>query len=552
MDRNSALLDSLKQADSLRRSSRWAEAIELYLTAEGMHPKEAGIKHNTAVCYLALNDAKSAFRYADLAIELKADLWQSHLLKAKSLRQLGKSDLALPLLMKLLKQFPASSEIRLELASLALEDLGDAAMAEGLVRPLHNHPLHGKNARLTELMANLYDSTKSAEELSKGLCAFANDHLVKPRTMPASLPETPERVSTRRRVGLMSPQFCCSPVYFFCIGALKHIAQHVDLIFLSRGRREDWATREFKTLAMDWLDVADLDSEKLAAFIARQNLDALIDMGGWMDPAGLSAISSKPAKRLYKWVGGQSATTGIPAFDGFFTDCHQSLPEDQALYAEPLIFLQGGYVTYTPPPYMPAPVCSDGGNVFGVISNPVKISREFLAFLKIGLQACLNSGNECVSLRFIDRRYRHAQLRSRIATALQMDDLTNPARIKLDFIVPGSHRDYLQEVGKLTAVLDTFPYTGGLTTVEALALGVPCITKAGKLFCERHSYAHCKYAGMELGLYEIADEAEKNLPGILHFYHLDKQKETCRNSLISKSSGRLDHQTLANALVGFF
>jgi protein O-GlcNAc transferase len=549
MDRNTALLDRLKQADSLRRSSRWREAIELYLAAESMHPKEAGIKHNAAVCYLALNDAKAAFRYADLAIGLKEDLWQSHLLKAKSLRQLGKTGLAVPLLMKLLEQFPAAPEIRLELAALAMEDLGDAAMAEQLVRPLHDHPLHGKNARLTELMANLYDATKSAEELSKGLRAFANEHLEKPRNIPANLPK---RVSAKRRVGLMSPQFCCSPVYFFCIGALRHVAQDVDLVFLNRGRREDWATREFKTLATEWLDVAELGSEKLAAFIARKDLDVLIDMGGWMDPAGLSAVSSKPAKRLYKWVGGQSATTGIPAFDGFFTDSHQSLPEDQALYAEPLIFLRSGYVTYTPPPYMPAPACPDGGGVFGVISNPVKVSREFLAFLKTGIQTYLNSGNACISLRFIDRRYQHAQLRSRIATALQMDTLTNGARITLDFVVPRSHRDYLEEVSKLTAVLDTFPYTGGLTTVEALALGVPCITRAGKLFCERHSYAHCIYAGVEFGLYESASEAEKNFPEILHFYHPNKQKETYRNTLISKSSQRLDHQTLANALVELF
>jgi protein O-GlcNAc transferase len=545
MDRNTALLDSLRQADSLRRSSRWTEAIEIYLSAEGMRPSEAGIKHNAAVCYLALNDAKTALKYAELAICLKAELWQSHLVKAKSLRQLGKIDLALPLLIKLLKKFPASSEIRLELSSLAMEELGDAAMAEQLVRPLRDHPLHGKNAHLTELMAGLYSSPKSAEEVSKGLCAFADEHLAKPAAVFAKLPE---RVSARRRVGLMSPQFCVSPVYFFCIGALRHIAQDADLIFLSRGRREDWATTEFKAIAADWLDVADLDSEKLAAFIARQNLDVLIDMGGWMDPVGLSALSSKPAKRLYKWVGGQSATTGISAFDGFFTDRYQSCPEDQALYAEPLIFLKSGYVTYTPPPYMPSPTCADAGGAFGVISNPVKISREFLAFLKTGIEAYLNSGNEYVSLRFIDRRYRNAQLRSRIAVALQRDTLTNSERIKLDFVVPLSHRNYLEEVGRLSAVLDTFPYTGGLTTVEALALGVPCVTKAGKLFCQRHSYSHCRYAGMDLGLYE----AEKNFPEILHFYHLNKQKETCRNTLISKSSERLDHQALANALVELF
>ena len=44
------------------------------------------------------------------------------------------------------------------------------------------------------------------------------------------------------------------------------------------------------------------DFETKAKEIARHGLDALIDLGGWMDPVALSALSVKPAKKLYKWV----------------------------------------------------------------------------------------------------------------------------------------------------------------------------------------------------------------------------------------------------------
>jgi predicted O-linked N-acetylglucosamine transferase (SPINDLY family) len=397
------------------------------------------------------------------------------------------------------------------------------------------------NASLTELMADLYERTKTPEEMSTDLCRFAKEYLAKPERVHV---RSAGPVSTRRRIGLMSPQFCCSPVYFFGIGALRLLAQEVDLVVLNRGLRSDWASSEFKSIAREWHETAGLDRERLAEFIARQGLDVLIDMGGWMDPVGLSAISTKPAGRIYKWVGGQAATTGIRAFDGFFTDRYQSSPQDQHLYAEPLVFLDHGYVSYTPPAYMPDPVATDENDVFGVIANPVKISSAFLAFLKDAVDRHAGEAGGIVCLRFIDRRYRHARLRSRITSALEASQAYKQKRLQLEFIVPQSHRDYLEQVAKLTAVIDTFPYSGGLTTIEALALGVPCFTRAGSLFSERHSYSHCMYAGMEVGQSEIG----KNLPDLLHFCHRGGSAGYTRSSLIRKTSDRLNHHALADEI----
>jgi predicted O-linked N-acetylglucosamine transferase (SPINDLY family) len=283
-------------------------------------------------------------------------------------------------------------------------------------------------------------------------------------------------------------------VYFFCSGALRLLAQEFDLYFFSRSQRTDWATEQLRALASGWFDVASLSAEPLDAFLRQHALDVLIDLGGWMDPIGLRAISTKPAARMYKWVGGQSVTTGLRAFDGWLSDAGQTPAGFETWFTEPLVRLPHGYVTYTPPPYMPAPVPrSAHEHVLGVIANPVKVSKAFLVALSTSLQTRKASALP-LQLRFIDKRYLHSALQERILSALDGAQKKLGTQLSVQFIAPPDHQSYLSAVGQLSEMLDTFPYTGGLTTMEALTLGVACSGRAGQLYCERHTHAHLYYA----------------------------------------------------------
>jgi predicted O-linked N-acetylglucosamine transferase (SPINDLY family) len=540
------LRQHLLETDVHRRAGHWSSALQGYLRIADCLSDEPVIEHNLGLCYFALGRSVLAEKHSLRAMQLKPEQWQSALIQAKALTANGKKHQALELLEKLAIQHPLSAEIIIELAKLLMQHGGDAARACTLVEPFLNTP-HSREAEAVLLISQLYDRPENvdAEAISAALCKFSQTHLQLPdagvtsdaRDQPSKSPKGVDlNASKRLKVGLLSPQFSVSPVYFFSYGALQSLAKEVDLVFFNRGTKNDWATLSFQALAQDWVDASLCTAKELADVLKSHHLDVLVDLGGWMDPVGLHALSVKPAKKMFKWVGGQSATTGLSSFDGYLSDAYQTPPGVDHLYSEPLIRLQSGYVTYTPPPYMPKREAKKSNYTdFGVIANPAKVSRVFLAELRASVPAwrlAQATQGKKLRLKFIDQRYEQKNIRDRIQAALP--------GLLIEFVTPANHLAYLKAVGQLDVTLDTWPYSGGLTTIEALAMGVPSLTRSGRLFCERHTESHCFYAGMDLQ--ECAIE---------HFTGISAQAPTGR-SLLAKNSPRLYHDSLANELLFYF
>jgi predicted O-linked N-acetylglucosamine transferase (SPINDLY family) len=202
-----------------------------------------------------------------------------------------------------------------------------------------------------------------------------------------------------------------------------------------------------------------------------------------------------------KWVGMQNHSTGLAEIDWMLTDRWETPEGYERFYTEKLLRLPDGYVCYSPPPYapdvVPLPALSRGHLTFGCFNNTAKITQAVLATWARVLRAVPDA-------RLVLKAHQFGEPATTASFAAAFAALgIAPDRLELRAGSP--HRSLLAEYGDIDVVLDPFPYSGGLTTCEALWMGVPTVTMPGETFASRHSASHMSNAG--LADWVVANEA---------------------------------------------
>ena len=95
---------------------------------------------------------------------------------------------------------------------------------------------------------------------------------------------------------------------------------------------------------------------------------------------------------------------------------------------------------------------------------------------------------------FKSRAYSDAETRSGLVAMFEANGITG-GRILCEGASP--HGDLLARYGAVDIALDPFPYCGGITTCEALWMGVPVVTLTGNIPQGRHSTSHLINAGLD-------------------------------------------------------
>lgn len=323
-----------------------------------------------------------------------------------------------------------------------------------------------------------------------------------PRVPPPAREAARPRAADRRlRVGLLSATLKTHPVGWLTIAGFENLdPARFELVCLGQPPSEDAIQRRFRAAAAEWHVVDGEPTEALVPRLRALDLDILIDLGGYGDRGMMAACASRVAPMQVKWVGAQSHSSGLAEMDWFITDRWETPPGFEGLYTERLLRLPDGYVCYSPPAYAPdvgtLPALANGHVTFGCFNNLAKITPAVLAGWAAILARIPGARLVLKAHQFAD-----AATRTRLLAAFPGID---PARIELRAGSP--HRALLAQYNEIDIVLDPFPYSGGLTTCEALWMGVPTVTLVGEAFFERLSYSNLMNAGV---------------PGLCAFDHAD-------------------------------
>jgi predicted O-linked N-acetylglucosamine transferase (SPINDLY family) len=440
----------------LQDQEQLAEAIACYRRALELKPDYADAANNLGIAFQEQGELDEAVTCYERALQLNADSPRVYNNLGGALRDMGRIDEALHCFEQALDLNPEFAEAHSNLL-LTLQCREGATLAE----------LAAAHAR--------YESRHAAP--------------LRAAWQPHRVTRDPGR---RLRVGFVSADLAAHPVGHLSIRAVEHLdRRQCEVVCYSDRIRPDLLTRRFQVAAGLWRDVAGVPDEQLAAQIRADQVDILFDLAGHTARNRMLMFARKPAPIQITWLG-YVGTTGLAAMDYILADRHQIPPESQRSYAEKVLRMPDGYACFEPPADAPPvnrlPALTAGHVTLGSFNNPAKISRQTVA----AWAAILNRvphARLILKYRGLDGAGAQTRLRQLFAAHGVPAD-------RVQFFGHSPAPELLAWYGRLDLALDTLVYSGGLTTCEALWMGVPVITCPGATFASRHARSHLSTAGI--------------------------------------------------------
>jgi protein O-GlcNAc transferase len=309
---------------------------------------------------------------------------------------------------------------------------------------------------------------------------------------PPSGPAPRAANGLKLRIGFCSLDFGRHPTGYLALPAIEHLDRNACSVICYCDRLgEDEFTVRFRRAADLWRVTSGLAPDELAAQIRADEIDILFDLMGHTGQR-LLTFARKPAPLQITWLG-YAGTTGVAAIDCLVADRHHVREGEEPCYSEGVLRMPRAYACYDPPAdapdVSPLPALATGRFTFGCFNNPVKFAPRLLTAWAEVLRR-VPASQLLLKYGGLNELATQAQLRGFFAERGVAEE-----RIVLEGWSPP--RELLAAYHRVDLALDTQPYSGGLTTCEALWMGVPVVTYPGQTFAGRHSTSYLSNCGCE-------------------------------------------------------
>ena len=280
-------------------------------------------------------------------------------------------------------------------------------------------------------------------------------------------------------IGFLSADFCQHPVGLFLLPLVEELSSNhrIQLFFYDLNPRHDWLASKLKDCG-HWLDVKLFSDHEIAQKIKSDNVSVLIDLSGHTAGNRLTVFRYRPSFVQLSWLG-YWATNGFSSCcDGVLVDSLLAPPDSpEALsFVEPLFYLPLSRWCYKPVPWMPQvtnPPCLNNGFVtFGCFNSSPKLNDLLFETWAKLLHKVPDSRLYLKNYQFADRQFRALVSQKFLNLGI------SESRLVLEG--PSVHAQLLSSYKSVDIALDTFPFNGGLTSCEALWLGLPIVSLLGE------------------------------------------------------------------------
>jgi predicted O-linked N-acetylglucosamine transferase (SPINDLY family) len=369
--------------------------------------------------------------------------------------------------------------------------LGDVEAAMSAYKALAAHEKNGHGYASSMAMSALYSDRLSAPEVSAlhrelfadmGAGARARESFVR------------EPLAGRRvRLGMVSPDFHMQhPVNIFMQPVLRELDRsRFELFLYFTGNAQDEQTALARSRVEHWVEAASFNDVQLAKRIDSDRIDVMLDLSGHTNHNRLAMLAKRVAPVQLTYLG-YPGSTGVPNIDAMLGDAVVTPPEDDGLCSEQVLRLPGTVFCYAPEEDYPlpdfGPSMADRPLTFGSFNNISKLTPHTLELWARVLQAVQGSRLLLKAPSFGDEGA--IKLYRGRLEALGVD----PQR--LEFRGPVGLPLMMAEYADVDIGLDSVPYNGGTTTLQAMWMGVPVVVKHGQHFVSRMGASFMQAAGL--------------------------------------------------------
>ncbi|MDD5249700.1 MAG: tetratricopeptide repeat protein [Rhodocyclaceae bacterium] len=498
-------------------------ALACYRQAVDIDPGYAEGHNNLGAALLQQGRNDEAIACCRRALALKPDLVQPHVNLGNAYKNQGRKDQAIACFHAALSRNADLPEVHNNLGLLLLERgrLDDALVCFGKalalapdLAPAHNNMgmaaadqgrlddayVHYQKALVlrpdyAEAMSNFllttqYDASYSPLAIYEEHLRFG-ERFETPRRNAWPRHDNDRAPGRRLKIGFVSGDFRAHPVGYFMENVLAHLdPRALDVSLYPTSPEADELTRRLRDGGVCWRPLHGLSDDDAARRIGADGIDILVDLSGHTADNRLLVFARKPAPIQVSWL--YFSTTGLQSMDYLLCDRHVMPPTAEAFLTEAPWRLPDSYLCFTPPREDVAigelPARQNGHVTFGCFNNLTKANE---AVVRCWAQILRTVADSRLFLK--SRQLNDAATRSAVVGRFGAQGI-DAGRLILEGSSP--RVDYLASYNRVDIALDPFPFPGGTTTVEALWMGVPVLSRAGDRFISRAGESILRTAGL--------------------------------------------------------